>query len=230
MCIINGFIHLSPHPSESAQSGPSWADSYWCLGRSGVSFRTEGPTHSLSCFTWTEDNKYFCSMSFANNGAPNCQVVFHFEAVWYLQTSWHKPQAIPNWTASKKKRQDSTSLSMRLTNSKCDPRQHWQPYFSCAIVFIKCLSYQCLISFFVDTWVTANVTKPNCYYFDRQPTLLYLIAGSLGLSIQSKPFFNNILAISKKWISFCRVAVLIAVRDFPAKARQRSDTPFLSVE
>lgn len=45
-----------------------------------------------------EDNKYFYKMPFANNSASNCQVLFHFEALWYLLTDYHKPQAIPNGT------------------------------------------------------------------------------------------------------------------------------------
>lgn len=150
MDIISGFTHVSHCPSESAQSRPCWTACCWCLGRSSewAPFCTKGPTRSLCSFNWTEDNRYFYSMSFANNGAPNCQVLFHFEAVWYCLTGWHKPQAIPNCTSSKKKGLESTLLSMRLACSKRDTGQNWQPYFSCAVVLIKCLSYQSLTFFF----------------------------------------------------------------------------------
>lgn len=149
------------------------------------------------------------------------------DTVWLADTSLKPYLTVP---FQKKKGLKSTLLSMRLACSKRDTGQNWQPYFSCAVVLIKCLSYQCLTFFFLfrDTWVIANVTKPNCYYFVGQLTLLYLIASTSGL--QSKTFFNTILSVSKKWISFHRVVTLIAVQYFPAKARQSSDTPFLWVE
>ena len=109
-------------------------------------FCSEGPTQCLCSFNWKRITNIpiACLLPImVPQSAGFHSILKQCDTFWLVDTSLKPYLTKSLW----KKRLESTLVSMRLAYSKRDSGKNWQPYFSCPVVLIKCLSYPCRIFF-----------------------------------------------------------------------------------